>query len=52
MTIYMKKELERIFPSGFGKLMAVMYGPFLDEPIDTKEKEESWTGFVKHFEGF
>lgn len=44
---YMKKELERIFPSGFGKLMAVMYGPFLDEPINTKEKEESWTGFVK-----
>ncbi len=43
---YMKKELERIFPSGFGKLMAVMYGPFLDEPIDTKEKEQAWVQLV------
>ncbi|WML44582.1 MerR family transcriptional regulator [Neobacillus sp. PS3-40] len=43
---YMKKELERIFPSGFGKLVAVMYGAFLDEPIDTKEKEQVWKKFV------
>ncbi|MFB6467197.1 MerR family transcriptional regulator [Cytobacillus sp. Hz8] len=44
---YMKKELERIFPNGFGKMMAIMYGPFLDEPIDTREKEEAWNEFVK-----
>ncbi|WP_248893182.1 hypothetical protein [Bacillus methanolicus] len=43
---YMKKELERIFPNGFGKLMAVMYGPFLDEPIDTKEKKQAWDELV------
>lgn len=43
---YMKKELERIFPSGFGKLIAVMYGAFLDEPIDTKEKEQAWNNLV------
>jgi DNA-binding transcriptional MerR regulator len=43
---YMKKELERIFPSGFGKLVAVMYGAFLDEPIDTKEKEQAWKNLV------
>lgn len=43
---YMKNELERIFPSGFGKLMAIMYGPFLDEPIDTKEKEQAWVQLV------
>lgn len=43
---YMKKELERIFPSGFGKLIAFMYGAFLDEPIDTKEKEQAWNNLV------
>lgn len=43
---YLKKELERLFPSGFGKLMAVMYGPFLDEPIDTKEKEQAWVKLI------
>jgi DNA-binding transcriptional MerR regulator len=43
---YMKKELERIFPSGFGKLLAVLYGAFLDEPIDTKEKEQAWEKLV------
>lgn len=44
---YMKKELERIFPNGFGKLMAVMYGPFLNEPLETKEKDEAWAELVK-----
>lgn len=44
---YMKKELERIFPSGFGKLIAVLYGAFLDEPIDTDEKEQAWNNLVK-----
>jgi DNA-binding transcriptional MerR regulator len=43
---YMKKELERIFPSGFGKLVAVMYGVFLDEPINTMEKEQAWKNLV------
>lgn len=44
---YMKKDLERIFPSGFGKLIAVMYGAFLDEPIDSVEKEQAWEKLVK-----
>lgn len=43
---FMKKELERILPSGFGKLMAIMYGTFLDEPIDSKEKEMAWLQLV------
>lgn len=43
---YMKKELERIFPSGFGMLVAVMYGVFLDEPINTIEKEQAWKNLV------
>ena len=43
---YMGKELERIFPGGFGRLMSMMYGAFLDEPIDNAEKEEAWTGLI------
>ncbi len=43
---YMSKELERIFPGGFGRLMSIIYGAFLDEPIDNAEKEKAWIGLV------
>jgi DNA-binding transcriptional MerR regulator len=45
-SCYMSKELERIFPGGFGKLMSIMYGTFLDEPIDNAEKEFAWGALV------
>lgn len=45
-SCYMSKELERIFPGGFGRLMSIMYGTFLDEPIDNAEKEVAWVGLV------
>lgn len=47
---YMRRELERIFPNGFGKLMAIMYGAFLDEPIDSREKEQAWSGLINAFD--
>jgi DNA-binding transcriptional MerR regulator len=43
---YMSKELERIFPGGFGRLVSIMYSAFLDEPIDTDEKQKAWIGLV------
>lgn len=45
-SCYMSKELERIFPGGFGRLMSIMYGIFLDEPIDSAEKEVAWIALV------
>ncbi|MDQ2086228.1 MerR family transcriptional regulator [Herbivorax sp. ANBcel31] len=44
---FMKKELGRIFPGIFGKIMALMYGKLLNEPIDTPQKEEAWREIVK-----
>jgi DNA-binding transcriptional MerR regulator len=44
---FMKRQLDRIFPGKFGRLMTVQYSQFLNEPIDTKEKEEAWVDLVK-----
>lgn len=43
---YMKKELKRIFPGNFGKAMSFFYNSYLDEPIDTEEKERAWYNLV------
>ncbi|MDP4094942.1 MAG: MerR family transcriptional regulator [Bacillota bacterium] len=44
---YMKKQFLRIFPGNFGKVMLMNYGCFLNEPIDTPEKEEAWLALVQ-----
>lgn len=44
---FMKTELIRIFPGGYGKMLAISLGFFLEEPLDTKEKEEAWINVVK-----
>jgi len=43
---YMQKELERILPGNMGKMFAIHYGQFLDEPLDTKEKEKAWRDLI------
>lgn len=43
---YMKRELKRIFPCNYGKAMSIFYGAYLDEPIDTEEKEHAWHNLV------
>lgn len=43
---YMQKELDRILPGNLGKIFAIHYGQFLDEPLDTKEKENAWHDLV------
>ena len=47
---YIKKQLQRIFPGNFGKMMLLNYSPFLNEKIDTKEKEEAWISLVKYLD--
>ncbi|KNY25255.1 MerR family transcriptional regulator [Pseudobacteroides cellulosolvens] len=44
---FMQRELERIFPGTFGKLMYIQIGEFLDEPLDSLEKINSWNELVK-----
>ncbi|HEY5589403.1 MAG TPA: MerR family transcriptional regulator [Paludibacter sp.] len=43
---YMQKELDRILPGNLGKMFAIHYGQFLDEPLDTKEKEKAWLDLI------
>ena len=43
---YIRKELDRILPGNLGKMFAIYYGQFLDEPLDTKEKEKAWLNLI------
>jgi len=47
---YMMKELDRILPGNLGKLFAIHYGQFLDQPLDTDEKEKAWHGLVEYLD--
>lgn len=42
----MLKELNRILPGNFGKMFAIHYGQFLDEPLDSPEKELAWQNMI------
>ena len=44
---FMKRQLKRIFPGNFGKILVINYSPFLNSSINTKEKEEAWLNLVK-----
>lgn len=44
---FMRGQLQRIFPGKFGRMMMVSYSAFLNEPIDTEEKERAWDDLVK-----
>ena len=44
---YMQKELIRIFPGFFGRYISLKFSKYLDEPLDSKEKVNSWLHLVK-----
>lgn len=44
---FMKRQLQRIFPGNFGSIVISNYSAFLNEPIDTEEKEKAWINLVK-----
>lgn len=44
---FIKRELERAFPSGLGKYLAYHFGPYLNEPIDTIDKYKAWSNIVE-----
>lgn len=47
---YMVKELDRILPGNLGKMFAIHYNQFLEEPLDTKEKEDAWKGLIHYLD--
>ena len=44
---YMQNELDRILPGNLGKMFAIHYGQFLDESLDTPQKEQAWHDLIK-----
>lgn len=44
---FIRKELIRVFPSGIGKYLAYHFSPYLNEPLDTKEKYRAWIEIVE-----
>ncbi len=47
---YMQNALTRIFPGYFGKMIVVHFGQFLNESLDTPEKEKAWLEMVSFFD--
>lgn len=43
---FVKKEMLRAFPKGIGEYLAHHFAPYLNEPMDTKEKFEAWIRIV------
>jgi DNA-binding transcriptional MerR regulator len=43
---FMKKQLKRIFPGNFGKMLVIHYAHFLNSSINTKEKEVAWLNVI------
>lgn len=44
---FIKRELERAFPSGLGKYLAYHFGSYLNEHIDTIDKYKAWINIVE-----
>ncbi|HEY9060020.1 MAG TPA: MerR family transcriptional regulator [Pseudobacteroides sp.] len=43
---YVKRQLLKIFPGSFGKMLILHFSPFLNDPIDSKDKEKAWGEIV------
>ncbi len=44
---FMKRQLQRVFPGNFGKMLTMHFSPFLTEAIDTPLKEQAWLSIVQ-----
>jgi len=47
---YIKRQLLKIFPGSFGKILTTHFSPFLNEPIDSEEKEKAWNEIIKYLD--
>lgn len=48
---YIRNELARIFPGGWGKLLSLHFSPYLNEPLDTAEKLKAWENIIEFLDG-
>lgn len=47
---YVNTQWQNIFPGSLGRLLSLVYGSFLVEALDTKEKKEAWESFVSEID--
>lgn len=47
---YIKRQLLKIFPGSFGKMLILHFSPFLNEPIDDENKENAWIDIIKYLD--
>jgi len=45
-----KEKLLQAFPGGYGMLLCIHFGPFLNGKIDTKEKEEAYNKVIEYLD--
>ena len=48
---YAEQALKRLFPGNFGLLMAMQYGLYLQEPLDTADKQAAWLDMIAYLDG-
>lgn len=47
---YVLKQLAHLFPGIFGKYIVIHFGSFLNEPLDTKEKQAAFEAMVTYLD--
>lgn len=47
---YAEQALQRLFPGHFGLLVSMQYGLYLQEPLDTAEKQTAWLDMIDYLD--
>lgn len=47
---YIRRQLLKIFPGPFGKMLILHSSPFLNDPVDDENKEKAWIEIVKYLD--
>lgn len=47
---YVKRQLLKIFPGSFGKMITIHFSPFLNDPIDNTDKEKAWDEIISYLD--
>lgn len=46
----LEDELQRVFPGSFGRVMALLYAPFLDVELETAQQKLAWPRFIAYLD--
>jgi DNA-binding transcriptional MerR regulator len=47
---YIERQLLKIFPGTFGKMIILHFSPFLNDPIDDTKKEKAWNEIIRYLD--